>query len=127
MTVAIPAQETCTTLSSSVTLTDVSLAQAARCARTLEAWTSDDVYAYTLEELLRVHGPQLPSLGTDEHFRKIMDEFCERFGIPAAARIVRAVFEVYNGMWQGAPLTILRFTPGHDSFFSDQILAAHGG
>ena len=107
-------------LSTSLSVTPVTGAQAARVARAPEAWSAADVTAYVLEEIIRIHGPQLPS----KDVRGTLEGFCARFGVPVAVRIARAAFEVYGGMWQGAPVTGKRFGEGHDSFFSQPILDA---
>lgn len=103
----------------SFALTPVSPAQAARAARPPESWTAEDVCAYVTEEIGRIHGEQLPGEDPGE----VLAGWCERTGIPAAVRAARYVFEVRGGMWRGAPVTLKRFTPGHDSFFSDPIIA----
>lgn len=105
-----------------LTLAPLSPDQAARMARPAGEWTVGDVCAYVTEEMARIHGAQLPGGDPEE----ILASFCERRGIPQAALIARTAFEIYNGMWYGAPITIKRFTEGHDSFFSDPIVAEHG-
>lgn len=82
-------------------------------------WTEQDIYIYVREEMTRIHGEQLPSVSLTETMR----EFCGRFGTETAVRIVRAAFEIYGGMWQGAPVTIKRFLPSHDGFFALPLLA----
>jgi hypothetical protein len=109
-------------LSVSLGVTSVTEAQAARVSRPPEAWTAADVAEYITEEVVRVHGPQLPARDVQETLRG----FCERFGVPAAVRIARAAFEIYSGFWEGAPVTWKRFGPGHDEFFAQPILAALG-
>jgi hypothetical protein len=98
----------------------VSEAQAARVRRRPEDWTVADVCAYILEEVRRVHGPQLPA----RDVKSVLEGFCARFTVPVAACIARAAFEVYGGMWEGAPVTWRRFSATHDEFFSAPIIAA---
>ena len=102
----------------SLSVIPVSPAQAARAQLDPACWTAADVQAYICEEIERIHGPQLP--GSDA--AAVLGAFCDRFGIPAAVRIARAAFEVYNGMWRNAPVTIRRFTAAHDDFFARQLL-----
>jgi hypothetical protein len=52
----------------------------------------------------------------------IMKSFTERFG-PDAPRIARAAYEVYKGMWGGAPIRISRFSRASDEWFARVILA----
>jgi hypothetical protein len=84
------------------------------------SWTTREAWIYITEEIRRLHGPQLP--GADA--RTITDGFCDRFGIENAVRIARAAFEVYGGMWHGAPVTIKRFQAGHDDFFARPLLTS---
>jgi acetyl-CoA carboxylase alpha subunit len=116
----IPAVRASESLSVSLSVTPVSAAQAARVARPPDKWAAADVIAYINEEILRVHGPQLPARDAQQ----VLQAFCQRFGIPVAVRIARAAFEVYGGMWQGAPVTWRRFSPSHDGFFARPILEA---
>jgi len=95
----------------------VSEAQAARAAKDPAQWTPDDLCAYVTEEITRT-GPQLPVAGT----RAILAGFWERHGPEKAIRVARAAFEVYHGMWMGAPVSIRRFTQSNDEFFSSRIL-----
>lgn len=107
-------------LTSEVTVTPVSAGQAARAALAPGQWTTDDFCAYVLEEMTRIHGDQLPSADP----RAILAAFCERHRTEDAVRIARAVFERHGGMWQGAPVTIRRFTAAHDEFFAEALLAS---
>jgi hypothetical protein len=84
------------------------------------SWTPAEVWAYITEEIGRIHGSQLPCGDT----RAVTDGFCERFGTADAVRIARAAFEVYRGMWHGAPVTIRRFQAAHDDFFSRPLLTS---
>ena len=105
-----------------MSVTPVTAAQAARTARPPGAWSAADVGAYITEEILRAHGPQLPA----REAQAVLQAFCQRFTIPVAARIARAAFEVYGGMWRGAPVTWRRFGATNDPFFAEPILAALG-
>jgi hypothetical protein len=64
-------------------------------------------------------GPQLP--GPDP--AAVIAGFCERLGAAKAMMIAQAAFEVHGGLWRGAPVTIKRFTEGHDSFFAFPLLS----
>lgn len=80
-------------------------------------WTAGDLTFYVNEEIERIHGPQLPRLGT----AFAIEHFHERFGADSV-RIARHAFEARRGMWQGAPITVARFMAGHDEFFAIPIL-----
>ena len=105
-----------------MSVTPVTAAQAARTARPPGAWSAADVGAYITEEILRAHGPQLPA----REAQAVLQAFCQRFTVPVAARIARAAFEIYRGMWRGAPITRRRFGATNDPFFAEPILAALG-
>jgi hypothetical protein len=68
-------------------------------------------------EIARCSGPQLPCFNAGQ----IIDGFWERFGA-AGMVICRQAFEVHNGMWQGAPVTLQRFQAHHDPFFAVPLL-----
>lgn len=106
--------------SASLSVTPVTADQAARVRRPAQDWSVPDVCAYITEEIVRVHGPQLPA----RNVQSALEGFCARHGIIEAVRIARAAFEIYGGMWEGAPVTWRRFTEGHDSFFAQPILTA---
>jgi hypothetical protein len=78
-----------------------------------------DVLAYVTASLSSRWGAQLP--GPDPE--KVIGEFCERFGPDKAMIIARAAFEDHGGLWQGAPVTIRRFTEAHDGFFAIPLLS----
>lgn len=107
-------------LSVRMSVTPVTAEQAARVRRAPETWTAADFCAYVAEEILRIHGPQLPA----RDVQGALEGFCDRFGITQAVLIARAAFEVHGGMWEGAPVTWRRFTEGHDGFFAQPIIAA---
>jgi hypothetical protein len=106
--------------SDSLTITPVTAAQAARAALPPGDWSTGDFCAYVIEEITRIHGPQLPAKGV----QAALEGFCERFSVAVAVQVARAAFEVHNGFWEGAPVTWRRFAEGHDSFFARPILAA---
>jgi hypothetical protein len=105
----------------SVTATPMSGRAASLCLKAAEDWAEEDLAYYIGEEMERIHGPQLPCRGTDQ----IVHDFWERFG-PDAVRIARFTFEALGGMWMGAPVTMRRFSQGHDGFFSDRVLTELG-
>lgn len=72
---------------------------------------------YITTEIIRCNGPQLPCYSEDQ----ILDGFWERFGVRGMT-IARQAFAARNGMWCGAPVTILRFQPHHDPYFAIPLL-----
>jgi hypothetical protein len=83
----------------------------------IPAVTGESLGEYIATETARLLGPQLPNYRAGE----IIAGFCERFGADAMA-ICRQVFDVHNGMWRGAPVTILRFQEHHDEYFAYPLL-----
>jgi len=100
-----------------VSVTEVSARLAALGSAGPGDWNEDDLAFYIREEIGRLHGPQLPCPGED----RILREFWQRFGSDGVL-IARAAFEAMNGMYMGAPVTVRRFSSGHDDFFSLPVL-----
>lgn len=86
------------------------------CAARIQA---ADVLEYVTRSLRERWGHQLPGPDPQETVRG----FCERFGADKAMIVARAVFEDHRGLWQGAPVTIRRFTAAHDEFFAIPLLS----
>jgi hypothetical protein len=82
------------------------------------AVTKESLGAHILSEIERCHGPQLPCYSTEQ----ILSGFWERFGADGMA-ICHQAFTVHDGMWRGAPVTVLRFQPNQDSYFAVPLLA----
>ena len=81
----------------------------------------------TAPESLREHillriaetcGAQLPCYRSDE----ILNGFLDRWTPDEVMAICEQAFTVHKGMWRGAPVTVLRFQPGHDQFFAAPLL-----
>jgi hypothetical protein len=102
---------------SSVSVTEVSGRLARLGSAAAASWSEDDLAFYIREEIGRLHGPQLPCSGED----RILREFWQRFGADGVL-IARAAFEAMGGMYMGAPVTVRRFSSGHDEFFSLPVL-----
>lgn len=105
-----------------LSVTEISPGQAARSGRPAGQWTAEDFRAYVSEEISRIHGPQLPCRGADA----ILEDFWQRHGAGEAVRITRAAFELFGGMWMGAPVTVRRFMQSNDEFFAQAIVAVLG-
>jgi len=82
-----------------------------------------EFHDYVIAEITRCCGPQLP------HFRarEVTGGFLERFGPGDAMAVCRQAFGPHGGYWRGAPVTVARFGPGHDSFFALPLLAEARG
>jgi hypothetical protein len=77
-----------------------------------------DPAGFILGEILRCNGPQLPCYQE----RSILAGFLERFTADEAALICHQAFGVHGGMWRQAPVTVLRFSGEHDSYFAIPLL-----
>jgi hypothetical protein len=71
-----------------------------------------------LRRLTETCGAQLPCQGSAE----ILNGFTGRFTAEEVMAISEQAFGVHNGMWRGAPVTILRFQESHDGFFARPLL-----
>jgi hypothetical protein len=80
--------------------------------------SSEELAAYIQAEILRCCGPQLPCYQADQ----ILNGFFGRYGADAGMAICERAFGVHGGMWRGAPVTLLRFQPSNDPYFSEPLL-----
>lgn len=80
--------------------------------------TKQSLSAYIQERIIECNGPQLPCDRAEE----ILNGFWDRFGVEAGMAICAQVFDVRNGMWHNAPVTVLRFQEGQDQFFANPLL-----
>ena len=80
-------------------------------------WGWRELRDYVVREIEVRHGPQPRDFGRE---RGIFDGFCRRWG-KDAAKIARTAFEVHDGMWRNAPISISRFAKGSDPYFAQVI------
>ena len=81
--------------------------------------TRESFADHVLGEIARTRGPQLPCYQAGE----ILSGFLGRFGPEEAMAICHRAFTVHDGMWRSAPVTVMRFQPGHDEYFAVPLLA----
>lgn len=86
---------------------------------TTDEWTWRELRDYVEAELQSRGGPMERS----GEFRDvgIYKGFIKRWGSERARKIARAAFELYEGRWGGAPITVTRFCQGNDPFFGSVI------
>lgn len=84
-----------------------------------ESWTWEELRDYVITEIVRRHGPQVRN-GKKE--RAIFSSFLNRWPEGKAVLIAKAAFEIYDGMWANAPLSVNRFCKASDPFFSEVII-----
>jgi hypothetical protein len=80
-------------------------------------WDWQDLRSYVVTQIERKHGP-FPR----EDFKEvgIFKGFHKRWG-QMAGMIAQAAFEVFDGMWKGAPISVQRFCANSDQFFAAEI------
>lgn len=84
-------------------------------------WSWQELRDYVVAEIVRRHGPQ-PRNGKTE--AAIFKSFLSRWPDGQAVRVARAAFEIYEGMWGNAPISVNRFCKHSDPFFATPILTA---
>jgi hypothetical protein len=84
------------------------------------AWTWSDLRDYVVAEIERCSGT-FPRNQRKE--QGIFSRFIAEFGPTDSAAIARHAFEVCNGWWGNAPISVNRFCRASDDFFSRPILA----
>jgi hypothetical protein len=80
--------------------------------------TPESLREHILLRIAETCGAQLPCYRSGE----ILDGFISRFTADEVMAICGQAFDVHNGMWRGAPVTVLRFQAGHDEFFARPLL-----
>lgn len=93
--------------------------RAAFIAKDPSDWTWSDLRDYVIAEIEKRQGVQ------ERDVRKeggIFKSFLSRWGADAP-RIAQTVFDFYDGMWNGQPVTVTRFCKGSDPYFSEVIAA----
>jgi hypothetical protein len=87
-------------------------------AKEASAWNWSDLRDYIVEQIEQRHGPQVRDALKESGICKA---FIARWGIEDAVAIARAAFEVHDGMWRNAPISISRFAKGSDPYFASVI------
>lgn len=82
-------------------------------------WQWDDLRDYVVAKIEEHHGP-FPRDSKKES--GIFKSFLSRYGEMAPV-IARYAFEVCNGRWREAPISVTRFCKASDPYFADIIVA----
>ena len=82
-------------------------------------WGWQDLRDYVIREIEKRHGPQVRDPRKEQ---AIFKGFMTRWPDQAVA-IARSAFNVHDGMWKSAPISVNRFCKASDPFFAE-ILAA---
>lgn len=83
-------------------------------------WDWSQLRDYVVAEIVRRHGPQPRNPKTEA---SIFKSFLNRWPDGQAVRIAKAAFEIHDGMWGKAPISVNRFCKASDEFFASPILA----
>lgn len=85
--------------------------------RSDDAWGWNDLRDYVIREIEKRHGPQVRDPKKEA---SIFKSFLTRYPESAVA-IARAAFDVHDGMWRNAPISMNRFCKASDAYFADII------
>lgn len=80
-------------------------------------WSWEQLRDYVITQTEAKWGPRPRNVLKESG---IFKGFIKRWGANSE-RIARAAFEVYGGMWNGAPVSIERFASGSDAYFASVI------
>lgn len=83
--------------------------------RPVSEWNWSDLRDFIIESIEQRHGPQVRDPKKESG---IIKSFISRWGIERAHAIAKAAFDVHDGMWRNAPITINRFAKGSDPYFA---------
>ena len=84
-------------------------------------WSWEELRDYVFTEITKRHGRQPRNAKTEA---SIFKSFLNRWPEGQAVRIAKAAFEIHDGMWGNAPISVNRFCVKSDPFFATPILAA---
>lgn len=101
-----------------VTLTPVRTVQPAGwVGKPADQWTWEDLRDYVVRQIEERHGPQVRDFKKESG---IFKGFLSRWTSQAPV-IAQMAFDVYDGMWRGAPISVNRFCKASDPFFAQVI------
>lgn len=81
-------------------------------------WNWSDLRDYILVQIEQRHGPQVRDSRKESG---IIKGFISRWGIEKAVAIAQTAFDVHDGMWRNAPISITRFSKNCDPYFASII------
>lgn len=88
-------------------------------AREESQWSWQELRDYVVAQIIAKHGP-FPRDAKKEF--GIFSRYLRDHG-QAGIAVAKAAFEMYDGYWRGAPISINRFSKGSDPYFVEPILA----
>lgn len=118
--VAEVAQQAPAAVVQQVATSRASVSESAYLLKQADQWTWEDLRDYVVSEATKRFGPQIRDPRKEAG---IFKGFISRHGVVDAVLVAQAAFEVYDGTWRSAPITVSRFTKGNDPYFAQVILA----
>lgn len=100
-----------------VTITPIS--SSTHLLRQEDQWSWSELRDYVMAEIVQRHGPQPRNPKTEA---SIFKSFLSRWPDGQAVRIAKAAFEIHDGMWGKAPISVNRFCKASDPFFAIPVL-----
>lgn len=82
-------------------------------------WTWENLRDYVVRQIEEKHGP-FPRDAIRE--KATFSGFVNRWGAMSGL-IAETAFDVFDGRWKGAPISVNRFCKGSDEFFAKEIVA----
>lgn len=118
------AQEAPAAVTQEVTVSRADSAETSYLLKPVAQWVWEDLRNYIVTEGEKRFGPQQRNPAKEAG---ILKAFIGRHGIADAVMVAQAAFEIYEGMWRSAPITVTRFTRNNDAYFAEPILARMKG
>ena len=109
-----------TALVQEVTTTKVGTAESVYLLKQADQWGWEDLRDYVITEAENRFGAQIRNPAKEA---AIFKSFIGRYGVKDAVLVAQASFEIYQGTWHSAPVTVNRFCKASDAYFADVILA----
>lgn len=97
-----------------VTVTPVASTAAGFVMKPESAWGWQDLRDYVIREMEKRNNPQVRDPKKEA---SIFKGFLSRWGDKAPA-IAKTAFEVHDGMWRNAPISVNRFCKASDQYFA---------
>lgn len=82
-----------------------------------EDWNWDQLRDYVMGQIQAIHGPQVRNPVKE---KAIFQGFLNRWGSKSSS-IAKFAFDISQGVWQRAPISVNRFTKNSDPFFAQVI------
>lgn len=109
--------ETIPVVEETVTVRPVASQAAGYAMKAETAWGWQELRDYVIREIEKRHGPQVRNPKTEASiFKSFMSRWPEQ-----AVAIARSAFDVHDGMWHNAPISVNRFCKASDPYFAQPL------